>query len=141
MLAALGPAAEAPGAPSKPLRLTAAMATEWTAQQDQELRQMVEVEGEGEWEHKARRFTTRVMGHCARPNCQRRPGRSGIVLTPRCFCGTSDVDPGTMLRQRWRELVELPRKGGFAGAGDEGEREGGFEPQAPLGEGVPTQVV
>ena len=35
-MAALGPAAEAPGAPSKPLRLTAAMATEWTAQQDQD---------------------------------------------------------------------------------------------------------
>ena len=47
MLAAVGPAAEAPGAPSKPLRLTAAMATEWTAQQDQELRQMVEVLQEG----------------------------------------------------------------------------------------------
>lgn len=140
-MAVVGPAAEAPGAPSKPLRLTAAMATEWTAQQDQELRRMVEAEGEGEWEHKARRFTTRLMGHCERPNWQHRPGQSGILLTPRCVCGTSDVDPGTMLRQRWRELVELPREGGFAGAADEGEREGGFEPQAPPGEDVPTQLV
>ena len=47
-----------------------------------------------------------------------------------------------MLRQRWPELVELlPRKGGFAGAGDEGEREGGFEPQALPGEDVPTTQV